>query len=79
MAQDHGNTALQVFGDLEILVKILNSKEYFNNLTLNNTLHRLWGLLHSFSSIPFFHILHNLNKEADAKANEGCNLIQGVF
>ena len=79
MVQDHGNMALQVFSDSEILIKILNSEDYFNNLALNNTLHRLRGLLHTFSYIIFFYILRSLNKEAYANANEGCSLTQGVL
>ena len=79
MAQVHGNIALQVFGGSEILIKILNSEDYFINSALNNILHRLRGLLHTFSSTSFFHILHSLNKEADPKVNEGCSLTQGLF
>ena len=70
---------LQVFGDSEILINILNSEDCFNNPALNNSLRRLRGLLHTFSSTAFFHILRSLNKEANVKANEGCRLTQGVY
>jgi ribonuclease HI len=79
IAQEYENKALQVFGDSEILIKIVNSKEHFANPALNKTLQRLWGSLQSFASFDIYHILRNSNKEADKKANEGCNLPQGVF
>jgi hypothetical protein len=70
---------IQVFGDSEILIKILNSNDHFNNPAINKTLQRLRQVLQDFSSSLFFHILRGSNKEADAKVNMGCLLPLGAF
>jgi ribonuclease HI len=75
----HGNDEkdIQVFGDSEILIKILNTDDYFNNPVLNKTLQRLRKVTQNFTSISFYHILRSLNKEADERENRGCLLAQG--
>ena len=48
---------LQIFGDSEILIKVLNSDKQFSNLALNGTMQRLQFILIEFASVSFFHIL----------------------
>jgi ribonuclease HI len=69
IARENGNKEIQVFGDFEILIKILNLNDYFSNPTINKTLQRLRHVLQDFSSSLFYHILRGSNKEAYAKAN----------
>jgi ribonuclease HI len=57
LAQGNGEKYIQVFGDSEILIKILNSGEFFNNPTLNKTLQRLRKVTQNFTSIFIYHIL----------------------
>ena len=70
---------LQIFGDSEILIKVLNSDKQFNNLSLNGTMQRLQFILIEFSSVCFYHILEELNKKVDYKANRGCQLPTGTL
>ena len=68
----HNN--LQIFRDSEIIIKILNSDSMFNNLSLNVTMQRLHFILIDCNSVTSYHILRDLNKLADFKANQGCLL-----
>jgi ribonuclease HI len=76
LAQGNGEKDIQLFGDSEILIKILNTDDYFNNPVLNKTLQRLRKVMQNFTSISFYHILQNLNNEVDERANMGCLLAQ---
>jgi regulator of sigma D len=49
------------------------------NPIINKALQRLCQVLQDFSSPCFFNILRGLNKEADAKANMGCQMPSGVL
>jgi hypothetical protein len=71
IARENGYKEIQDYGDSEILIKILNLNDHFNNPAVNKTLQRLRKVLQYFSSSHFFHILCGSNKEADAKANMG--------
>jgi ribonuclease HI/exonuclease III len=77
IAREKGDKDLQVFGDSELLIKKLNSEDLFNNASLNKILGRLKRLLQAFTSYKFYHILRNLNGEADRMANKGCTLTKG--
>ena len=63
----HNN--LQIFGDFEIIIKVLNSDTMFNNRSLNVTMQRLHFILIDCVSVISYHILRDLNKLADFKAN----------
>ena len=77
IARDRGDKKIQVFGDSELLIKKLNSENQFNNASLNKTLNRVKEVLSAFQSCKCFHILRNLNSEADLLANQGCTLEKG--
>jgi ribonuclease HI len=79
IARENGIKEIQIFGDSEILIKILNTNDHFNNPVINKTLQRLRQVLQDFSSSRFFHILRGSNKEADAKANMGCLMPLGAL
>jgi len=38
IAKELGHKRIQIFGDSELLIKLLNSKNHFCNVVLNNTL-----------------------------------------
>ena len=77
IAKARGHRNLQVFGDSEILIKMIHSRGQFNDDGLNKNLQRLRHTLQDFTSFHCYHILRDLNKEADALANKGCLLAQG--
>jgi ribonuclease HI len=79
IARENGIKEIQVFGDSEILIKILNTNDHLSNPVINKTLLRIRQVLQDFSSSRFFHILRGSNKEADTKANIGCLLPLGVL
>ena len=62
---------MQIFRDSEIIIKILNSDSLFNNLGLNVTMQRLHFILIDCDSVTSYHILRDLNKLVDFKANLG--------
>eukprot|EP00253_Pinus_taeda_P006872 PITA_06872 len=77
IARDKGVKDLQVFRDFEILIKKLNTEDLFSNASLNKILGRPKRVLQEFTSYKFYHILRNLNGEADQMANKGCSLLKG--
>jgi ribonuclease HI len=77
IAREKGDKDLQVFGDSKILIKKLNTEELFNNASLNKILGRVKRVLQDFTSYKIYHILRNLNGEADQMANKGCPLTKG--
>ena len=77
IAKEKGYKSIQFFGDSELLIKVLNSEDHFNNSTLNKSLKRTRNILKEFERVASFHILRELNKTADALANKACLLSQG--
>ena len=70
---------MQIFGDYEIIIKVLNPDTMFNNHSLNVTMQRLHFILIDCVSVTSYHILCDLNKLADSKANQGCLLPPGML
>jgi len=60
-----GYNIIQIFGDSELLINLLNSEDYFRNPTLNKTLQRIWNTMKDFNTVDSYHILGDLNKQAD--------------
>ena len=69
LAKETRHSNIQNFGDSEIILKVLNSDSMFNKLSLNVTMQRLHFILIDFISVTSYHILRDLNKMADCKAN----------
>lgn len=79
LSQGNRGENLQVFGDLEILIKILNTGDQLNRSALNKSLEILRNLLQKFTTCSFYHILRTVNKEADIMANKRCLLAEGFL
>ena len=79
IVRDKGVKNLQVFEDSELIIKSLNMGARFNNPSLNKALDRLKRVLQYFDSCKFYHILRNLNSEADQMANKGSVLMKGII
>ena len=79
IAKDNGYKSIQIFNDSEMLIKALNSVDYFNNYALNKSLQRIQNFLKEFDMVISFHILQDINNLADALANKACMLSQGIL
>ena len=69
LAKEAGHNNLQIFGDSEIFIKTLNSDSMLNSLILNVIMQRVHFILIDCDSVNAYHILRNLNKLVDFKAN----------
>ena len=72
--KEAGLKNLQIFGDSEIIIKVLNFVLEFSNISLNVTMQRLHFILIDCVSASSFHILRDLNKPTDRKSNQTCLL-----
>ena len=79
LAKNIGLQEIQIFEDLEVLIKLLNSDSQFNNPSLDKILQRIRNFLKDFEKVSSFHILQELNKQADYLANKSCLLPLGIF
>ena len=68
-----------VFGDSELRIKALRKNKRLNDPVLNKQILRVTRLLKEFPSVQIFHILRELNSEADSLANIGCNHEKGMI
>ena len=74
IAKELDYKSIQIFGDSELLIKLLNFEDYFSNLALNKTLQRIRNTLKDFDTVDSYHILWDLNKQVDSLANKACLL-----
>jgi ribonuclease HI len=79
LAREKGVKDLQVFGDSEVIIRKLNMNTRFNNASLNKILERLKRVVSDFNTCKFYHILRELNNEADTMANKGSALVKGLL
>ena len=79
IAKNIGLKKIQIFGDSEVLIKLLNSASQFNKPSLDKTLQRIRNILKDFDRDTSFHILRELNNLADSIANKACILPLGSF
>ena len=79
IAKEKGYKSILIFGDSEMLIKVLNSVDQLNNVALNKILLRTRNVLKNLDGIASFHILRDLNHLADALANKACLLTQGIL
>ena len=77
IAKEIGYKSIQIFGDSELLIKLLNLEDYFNNSALNKILQRIQNSLNEFENVSSFHILQELHKSAYSLANKSCLLSEG--
>jgi len=79
LARGKESKEIAVFGDSELLIKALRNNKGLNDPVLNKQILRVSRLLKEFPSVQIFHILRELNSEADSLANIGCNLEKGMI
>jgi ribonuclease HI len=72
-------TELNVFEDSHIIIQALYSKNLPSHMRLRKILKKIKLLLTTFQSIQLFHILWELNGEADKEANKAVLLSKGVL
>ena len=77
LAKEAGYKNIQVYGDFELLIKMLNSDGIFNTPALNIILKRIRNILKDFEQVEIFHILRDLNGLEDSLASVACLLAQG--
>lgn len=76
IAKELSYKIIQIFEDSKLLSNLLNFKDYFRNPTFNKTFQRIQNTLKDFDTVDSYHILRDLNKQADSLANKGCLLSQ---
>jgi ribonuclease HI len=76
-AQIMNITDLNVFGDSRIIIQALSSKNLTSHMRLRQILKKIKLLMTTFQSIQLFHILRELNGEADKEANKAVLLSKG--
>ena len=74
-----GIKEIQILGNSQVLIKLLNSDLQFNKPSLDKILQRVRNFLKDFEKVSSFHILRELNKQADFMANKDCLLPRGSF
>eukprot|EP00253_Pinus_taeda_P023772 PITA_23772 len=79
LARKRNPKEIAVFGDSELLIKALRKNKSFNDPVLNKQILRVIRLLKEFPSVQIYHILRELNSEADSLANIGCNLEKSML
>eukprot|EP00253_Pinus_taeda_P020773 PITA_20773 len=79
LARKRNPKEIAVFGDSKLLIKALRKNKRFNDPVLNKQILRVNRLLKEFPSVQIFHILRELNSEADNLANIGCNLEKSMI
>lgn len=77
IAKELGYKIIQIFWDTELLIKLLNSEDHFRNPTLNKNSIMNPKHLKYFDRVDSYHILRDLNKQADSLTNKGCLMPQG--
>ena len=70
---------LTVVGDSRIILHHLICREFPSSFLLRQVIRRIFLLLPLFSSIEFFHVLRDLNEQADSAANEAISIGLGVL
>ena len=79
IAKENGYKFVQIFGDSELLIKVLNIGDRFNNSSLNILLQRIRVRLKEFDMVESFHILWELNSSTNSLANNVNLLPQGFL
>ena len=70
---------LTVVGDSRLILHHLICRELPSSSRLRQVIRRIFLLMPLFSSIEFFHVLRDLNEQADSAANEAISIGLGVL
>jgi ribonuclease HI len=76
-ARSNGIRNLIIIGDSRMLISAIARSTKNQGAKLNNLLARIRLLLQGLDSLQVFHVLWELNKDADEEANRGAVLAQG--
>jgi ribonuclease HI len=76
-ARSNGIQNLIIIGDSRMLISAIARSTKNQGAKLNNLLARIRLLLQGLDSLQVFHVLWELNKDADEEANRGAVLAQG--
>jgi ribonuclease HI len=76
-ARSNGIRNLIIIGDSRLLICAIARSTETQSAQLNNLLARIRLLLKDLDSFQVFHVLRELNKDADEEANRGVVLAQG--
>ena len=76
-ARSNGIRNLIIIGDSRMLISAIARSTKNQGEKLNNFLARIRLLLQGLDSLQVFHVLWELNKDADEEANRGVVLAQG--
>ena len=60
-----------IIGDSRVIIQAIIRHSKTQSAILNNLLEKIHLLLRNFKSYKFFHVLRDLNGEADEEANRG--------
>ena len=72
-------TKLIIIGDSRIIIQALNLKKAPNNMELAHYYRKVISQMNAFEEVKFYHVLRNLNQNADHEANMGVSLSKGVL
>ena len=70
---------LAIIGDSRIIIQALKLKKAPNSMDLAHYHRKVTTQLKDFEDVQFYHVLRNLNQNADHEANMGASLSQGVL
>lgn len=73
-AHSIGIRDLVIIGDSRLLIQAIVLSKNTKNAKLNNLIDRIRLLLRGLHSFQIFHVLRELNKDADIEANRGVEL-----
>jgi len=68
-----------VFGDSSIIIRLMNSNLCSPNRSLQQHIDRTKMLTDSFEDVKFYHLLRNLNAQADKHANMAVGKQEGLL
>jgi ribonuclease HI len=78
-AKKHRIHDLIIIGDSRVIIQAIINHSKTQSAILNNLLDKIHLLLRNFKSYKLFHVLRDLNGEADEEANRGTLLEPGVL
>ena len=70
---------LIIMGDSRIIIQALNLNKAPNSMELAHYYRKFISQMNAFEEVKFFHVLRNLNQNADHEANLGVSLSKGVL
>eukprot|EP00253_Pinus_taeda_P028450 PITA_28450 len=68
-----------VFGDSSIIIRLMNYNLCSPNRSLQQHIDRIKMLLANFEDVKFYHLLRNLNKQADKNTNKAVGKHEGLL